>query len=372
MIDIEKRDIIKKSLAQNGGVWVDLPLLLPASTVLELAGEQMRPRLYFATSPNGQELCLRADLTIPAALTYIENHKDNQEKAIYLCSGKVFRANQNDGLNPEFAQIGIERYNDEDSIKADCETFASIFNSCKIMGLGASVLTLSDGGIIEFIIKNSNIEDPWKQYLLDVAGEIADIKKRISFAVKAEKKKPSALEASIVELSDEAAKGLLEEVLGLANLKYGLARTTGDIANRLKKKASYSAALPLDADKAKAIIGICEVKDKPFEAIAKMVDLASILGVDLSNWQKDWQERLENIKNTMGDEFADAVFDISLQRRFEYYDGMIFDIHIKDKAVKPVANGGRYDGLINELTKGSKNAKAVGAVIRPQVLLSQV
>jgi len=81
MIELAKRDAIKQKLATFGGEWVDLPTFLPAETVLELAGEALRSRLYFATAPDGRELCLRADLTIPAALHYIENHaRENGKK----------------------------------------------------------------------------------------------------------------------------------------------------------------------------------------------------------------------------------------------------------------------------------------------------
>ena len=80
------------ALKARGGQEVALPTLLPAALVLELAGEDVRPRLYFASGPDGAELCLRADLTIPAALHYAQVAVTDHEPAAWVCEGKVFRA----------------------------------------------------------------------------------------------------------------------------------------------------------------------------------------------------------------------------------------------------------------------------------------
>src|SRR6516162_6726904 len=46
---------------------IDPPLLQPAEPFLDLSGEDIRRRMFLTTDPQGREMCLRPDLTIPVS-----------------------------------------------------------------------------------------------------------------------------------------------------------------------------------------------------------------------------------------------------------------------------------------------------------------
>jgi histidyl-tRNA synthetase len=62
---------------------------------------------------------------------------------------------------------------------------------------------------------------------------------------------------------------------------------------------------------------------------------------------------------------AQARFDGLGEEAFDYYDGMVFDIATTDDFSRPVATGGRYDLLVGEVSRGRRNTRAIGCVIRP-------
>jgi ATP phosphoribosyltransferase regulatory subunit len=58
-------------------------------------------------------------------------------------------------------------------------------------------------------------------------------------------------------------------------------------------------------------------------------------------------------------------FAPALGHAFDYYDGLTFEV--RSAALgddRPVASGGRYDGLLARLG-GAVDARAVGCVVRP-------
>src|SRR5215475_8336145 len=47
------------------------PVLQPAEPFLDLGGEEIRRRMFLTSDPDGRELCLRPDLTIPVSCDYL-------------------------------------------------------------------------------------------------------------------------------------------------------------------------------------------------------------------------------------------------------------------------------------------------------------
>src|SRR4026208_897961 len=60
-----------------------------AEPFLDLSGEDIRRRMFLTTDPDGQELCLRPDLTIPVSRDYLASQSG--EAAGFCCLGPVFR-----------------------------------------------------------------------------------------------------------------------------------------------------------------------------------------------------------------------------------------------------------------------------------------
>ena len=75
-------------------------------------------------------------------------------------------------------------------------------------------------------------------------------------------------------------------------------------------------------------------------------------------------ERLTLVAKLKPPFWSEAVFSAQAGRRFEYYDGFVFELARDGAADRPIVSGGRYDGLISRLSGGTREASAIGAALR--------
>ena len=86
-------DKILTSVKAKGFKYVDLPSVIEANHIVQRSGENFRKFLFSFIDQNGNELCLRPDLTIVSCLRYLENNYKGKEKIFY--SGQAYRKSQN-------------------------------------------------------------------------------------------------------------------------------------------------------------------------------------------------------------------------------------------------------------------------------------
>ena len=357
------------ALKARGGQEVALPTLLPAALVLELAGEDVRPRLYFASGPDGAELCLRADLTIPAALHYAQVAATDHEPAAWVCEGKVFRAPKpGEDRAPEFVQIGLERFGDSDRIEADVTVFLAAWEACHAAGERNLFVRLCDGGLLPHIIAKADLPEPWGQALGEVASHKSALKRVLAQATgTGPSRQISALERTIAELDPERARSTVAEVLSLANLSLPGNRQLAHVADRLAARAKRAIAEPLAPELAETLSKLIHLSSQGSltASLDECVTLAAKLGVDLMDWRQAWTLRLDRIQQEAPEALTHAHFEALSPEAFDYYDGMAFDLAAEPSFSRPVATGGRYDTLVGEISSGTRQARAVGCVIRP-------
>ncbi len=89
---------------------IDTPVIQPAEPFLDMAGEDLRRRIFMTESETGASLCLRPEFTIPVCLRHIETATGTPKRYSYL--GEVFRQRREGGN--EFYQAGIEDLGDTD------------------------------------------------------------------------------------------------------------------------------------------------------------------------------------------------------------------------------------------------------------------
>src|SRR5215813_6163869 len=65
---------------------IALAVIQPAGLFLDVVGESLRARTYVFTDPDGAELCLRPDLTVPTCRLHLERHADGGTPARYCYS----------------------------------------------------------------------------------------------------------------------------------------------------------------------------------------------------------------------------------------------------------------------------------------------
>src|SRR5262245_3843849 len=66
-------------------------IIQPANMFLDVVGESLRARTYVFTDPDGEELCLRPDLTVPTCRLHLARHPEGAVPARYCYNGSAFR-----------------------------------------------------------------------------------------------------------------------------------------------------------------------------------------------------------------------------------------------------------------------------------------
>jgi len=319
-----------------GAEAVDPPILQPLGLLLDLAGEAMRTRLFVVQAQGGEEACLRPDFTVPV----VRLHKARGAAAgRYLYEGKAFRASPDHPDRPEeFLQIGLERFDPASAskVEADAEIAALAWRAAQAGGRGDLSLWLGDIALFAAFVDG-----------LDLAEPLAARLKRSAF-------RPRLLQAELARAGAPAGSAPFQEAGGgrLADLLAGLSAT--DAADLLEEVWALAGVEPVGGR------GPAETPDRAFAAVAAMAGpkaraLKTALG--------DWARRLD-LLHQAGAPLASLRFATALGHAFDYYDGLTFEIRSRALGPdRPVAVGGRYDGLPARL--GAVAASAVGCMVRP-------
>jgi len=101
--------------ARAGYEHVAPAVIQPAGLFLDVVGEGLRARTYVFTDPDGEELCLRPDLTVPTCRLHLARHPGGRVPARYCYSGSAFRyqpLGAGSAHPREFRQAGVECFAD--------------------------------------------------------------------------------------------------------------------------------------------------------------------------------------------------------------------------------------------------------------------
>src|SRR5215831_6634615 len=127
-------DALIASFERAGYARVEPAILQPAEPFLDLSGEDIRKRMFLTADPQGRELCLRPDLTIPVSRDYLASPLAGKATG-YCYLGAVFR--HRGGEPAEFVQVGIESFGRPDTAAADAEMLALGLEATAHYGIAA-------------------------------------------------------------------------------------------------------------------------------------------------------------------------------------------------------------------------------------------
>src|SRR5215510_11297405 len=140
--DIEALDFQTRRLmatfVRAGYERVEPAIIQPADLFLDVVGESLRARTYVFTDPDGAELCLRPDLTVPTCRLHLARHPQGMVPARYCYSGPTFRYQPAgaDAAHPrEFRQAGIESFAASDREQDDAAVLALTVEALRGVGL---------------------------------------------------------------------------------------------------------------------------------------------------------------------------------------------------------------------------------------------
>ncbi|MBI1405230.1 MAG: ATP phosphoribosyltransferase regulatory subunit [Caulobacter sp.] len=347
---------------EGAGTQIDVPVLQPLSLLLDLAGEAMRPRLFVVQAEGGEEAALRPDFTIPIARAHLAS---GAASGRYVYEGKAFRAAGGSDRAEEFLQLGLEAYGGADPVAVDAEVLSLAWRSARAGGRGDLSLLLGDVRLFAAFIADMALEPGLAARMTRAFGRPRLLAAELDGApAPAPPSAPASgrgrLAALLAGLPEDQAVELLEEVWGLAGVSPVGGRPTAEIARRLAARGGGGAGACLTPAQIDAVRAFLAVEGRPAEALAA---LGALGGARLAALVADWRRRLEALEQ-LAVPAADAWFGAGFGRAFGYYDGPLFEVRSTALgADRPLAAGGRYDGLVARL--GGAATGAVGCMVRP-------
>jgi ATP phosphoribosyltransferase regulatory subunit len=337
-----------------GAVPVEADILLPAETLLDLYGEDVRARAYTTTDPLRGEMMLRPDFTVPVVQAHMAHGAD---PARYCYLGEVFRKQEHLGNRAsEYLQVGFEVFDRNAPAEADAEVFA-LFAGL-LAGTPAKPVT-GDIGILMAAVRGLATTDRRKAALLRHIwrpGRFRQLLDRFSGRAPM----PEARAA----LLDKLASGTPEALIAAAGPLIGL-RAPEDIAARATALIEDARTGPIAAPEAALLYDLLGLRAPAEAALAHLHGITFMLPA-IAPAVANFATRLTALKSR-GVDVARLPFEASLGRTsMEYYDGFTFAFLAGD--LPPVASGGRYDALTAVLGQG-RSIPAVGGVIRPAIVV---
>ena len=369
--------IIMAIFARAGFEPIAPPVIQPAGVFLDVIGEDLRARTYVFTDPEGAELCLRPDLTIPACRLYLARHGHDGAPARLAYNGVVFRyqpAGASLARPREFRQAGIESFAAADPAKAEAEILALSAESVRAAGLRSFRVHIGDLGIFDTLLQAIEMPERWRARLRHYFWQPDAFKKQLQRLVKTDPVRaglPTALLGAISGPNEAETVAAIERHLEGQGLTISGTRTLEEIGAHLAGLAQDLQEAPLAARSAGLLEAYLRIEAPAEAAPERIRKLLKGTGIEIAPALAAYEERLQ-LAAQEGIDISQAVFSAGFGRAFEYYTGFVFEILspvIGDAT--PVGGGGRYDTLVKAIS-GRRSVPAVGAAIHTERLLLAV
>lgn len=359
----DRLQAIRTPFLETGATWVQPPVLQPLSLVLDLAGEALRSRLFVLQAAGGAEVCLRPDFTAPVARLHLAS---GAAAGDYAYEGLVFRASEDEA--EEVLQIGIERFAPEgDRVAADAGLVDLVWRAAVAGGRADLSLRLGDAGLLPAFVASLGLDPALASRLTRMAARPSRLAAELDRAGDPGSGAPAegVVARRLGALPPDEAAALLEEIWTLSGITPVGGRSAAEIAARLVRRSETASAPALSPGQADAIRAFLAVHDAPRAALEQLGRLAP-KAAGLQARLSDWARRLDRIETSPAGSAA-ATFDAAPRGDFAYYDGLVVEVvSVALGPDRPVAAGGRYDGLPARLPgAGAGAGSALGGMVRP-------
>jgi len=321
-------------------------ILQPVEPFLDLSGEDIRRRIFLTQDDDGREWCLRPEYTIPVALAHIAAHAT--EPASYAYAGPVFRMRV--GEPNEFAQAGLESFGRTDFAAADAEILALTVESAASLGLSRPRLLMGDVALLTALLDRLGVPQAARRRLMRAVaqGKGADAVAALEPPVNEVEHAHAGLLKALEGQDPKAARAFVEDVLSIAGISTVGGRSAGDIAERFLARAAERDN-PVNAEASGLIAHALAIAGDPDGASTAWRKLAGESGLDLAAPLDAFDERTGFLA-ARGVDVANISFSAGFARNLDYYTGFIFELHDPARPdLKPIAGGGRYDGVLQRL-----------------------
>jgi ATP phosphoribosyltransferase regulatory subunit len=354
-------EALAASFQRAGYTRVAPAILQPAEPFLDLSGEDIRKRMYLTTDPQGRELCLRPDLTIPVSCDYLASPAAGKPQGFcYL--GPVFR-HRADGPG-EFLQAGIESFGRSDTAAADAEMLALGLDATAQYGLASPDILMGDVALFSTLVAALDLAPAWKRRLIkdfNHKTSLAQDLDRLTIAAQGRPEYQGVL-AALAGSDPKAAQALVTDLLSIAGITAVGGRSVGEIANRFLEQAALGAQTSLPRETRALIERFLAIGGDPDDAAAELRAFARDARIALDA-VLDLFESRTGFLAARGVDVGRIRFSTAFGRGLDYYTGFVFELH-DPRARSPgqLVAGGRYDGLLARLGS-ARPISAVGFAV---------
>jgi ATP phosphoribosyltransferase regulatory subunit len=335
------------SYGRAGYALIEPPVLQPAEPFLDLSGEDIRRRMFLTTDPDGRELCLRPDLTIPVSREYLQSPAAGKP-AGYCYLGELFR--HREGASAEFMQAGIESFGRQDKAAADAEMLALGLEATTQFGLNAPDIRIGDVGLFSAFVAALDLAPVWKRRLVkdfNRKTSLAHDLDQLTLAAPNGAPEYQGVLAALANSDPKAAHHLVTDLLSIAGIAAVGGRSVAEIADRFLEQAALNAPTRLPRETRALIERFLSVAGDPDEALGELRALASDAKISLDA-ALDMFENRTGFLAARGIDVRAIKFSTSFGRGVDYYTGFVFELQ-DTRAKGPLVAGGRYDGLLTRL-----------------------
>ncbi|WP_163846524.1 ATP phosphoribosyltransferase regulatory subunit [Pseudooceanicola aestuarii] len=346
---------VQAGFAQAGALAVEAPILVPAGTLLDLYGEDIRARAYTTSDSLRGEQMLRPDFTVPVVQMHMAQ---GAEPARYTYAGEVFRRQEEDEARAnEYMQVGVEIFDGSNPAAADAEVFALVQAALAPLGLRAAT---GDIGLLMAAVDGLRISDARRSALRRHIWRPARFKSLLDRY--AGQGRPLPARSALLAAEDPLAG---------AGPQIGL-RSRAEVEARIALLRADAAEPPVSAEEVALIEAVLAVRERLPYALERLRDIA----VDMPSIVAavDRLDARAQALDGRGIDVATLDFESVYGRtHMEYYDGFVFGFYAEARPdLPPVATGGRYDTLTRLLGQAQGRPggiPAVGAVVRPGLMV---
>ena len=338
-----KANAIKEFFGNNYLQTVSIPILQPAEPFLDMAGEDLRRRIFMTENENGDSLCLRPEFTIPVCIKHIKTGATTPRRYAYI--GEVFRQSRS-GEN-SFYQAGIEDLGDVDEATADSRCLYDALSLLKhISGNPAYTVLLGDQNVFASVLQELGIVPTWQKRLLRSFGNAKQLRDLLH--ILAEPKSEQSLPADLmklVEAQDEAAlTNYIEGEMLDAGISPSAGRSPTEIARRLLEKQLLS-SVRLTKPVLEALEEFLSIRLALDEAEEALFEFGKKHELVSDHFLMPFKARNRAFLNK-GIALESLQYDAAFGRPLDYYTGFVFEIR-RDSDV--MIGGGRYNRLMTML-----------------------
>ncbi len=326
---------------------MEIPLIQPADPFLDMAGEDLRRRIFLTENENGDSLCLRPEFTIPVCRNHIALNAATPKRYAYL--GEVFRQRR-DGT-AEFLQAGIEDLGAADEAASDARSVADALSCVKAVVPNTPLeIVLGDQSVFAGMLKALGLPQGWRKKLLRSFGDARSMDLALTELTGTQRRDPlpESLAVLVAEGDETGLARMLEAEMLEAGISPGAGRTPAEIARRLIEKEDL-AVTRFPAAALDLLRQFLQIRVSLDTAPITLRAFAADNALDLDAVLQKFEARADALAQ-IGIETKDIVYDASFGRPLDYYTGLVYEI--RDASTEQdgvLAGGGRYDRLLTML-----------------------